>query len=239
MQLFSQLGLKEKEANIYTTLIETGPLTVSGLSKKTGMHRPIVYKTLPSLLDKRLISLFPKGKRKLYVAENPDKLKVLLAENHKNIESMLSELKETHEKRDKKPLVKFIDGKKGIQSIFADLVDSLGRNEIFYRFSSRIHKFESEAYLPPNYRQARDKKGLQRFVITNEKTASRKKQKMERATKILPDKESVPFHHDVTQVIYGDKIAYIDYNSDTAMIVENKKIAEFQKKIFKSLYNRL
>lgn len=39
--------------------------------------------------------------------------------------------------------------------------------------------------------------------------------------------------------MYGDKVAFIDYNSETVLLIENPKIAEFQKALFKSLYKRL
>ena len=51
--------------------------------------------------------------------------------------------------------------------------------------------------------------------------------------------EDGPFDYNVTEVIYGDRVAFIDYNSETAMIIESKVIADFQKHIFKSFYKKL
>ena len=39
--------------------------------------------------------------------------------------------------------------------------------------------------------------------------------------------------------IVSDYLAFIDYNSETAMIIENNVIADFQKHIFKSFYKKL
>ncbi|MDR3558263.1 MAG: hypothetical protein P4L61_01900 [Candidatus Pacebacteria bacterium] len=54
----------------------------------------------------------------------------------------------------------------------------------------------------------------------------------------MPD-DLGPFEHNVTEVIYGDKVAFIDYGSEIAMIIESKKIAEFQKHIFRMFYKKL
>jgi hypothetical protein len=48
-----------------------------------------------------------------------------------------------------------------------------------------------------------------------------------------------PFDYNITQIIYGNRVAFIDYNSETAMIIESKSIADFQTRIFKSLYKGL
>ncbi len=47
------------------------------------------------------------------------------------------------------------------------------------------------------------------------------------------------FEYDATELIYADKIAFVDYNTETAVIIENPKLAEFQKKIFKLLFMKL
>jgi hypothetical protein len=39
--------------------------------------------------------------------------------------------------------------------------------------------------------------------------------------------------------IYANKVWFIDFNTETSIIIENKQIAEFQKKLFKLLYKSL
>jgi hypothetical protein len=47
------------------------------------------------------------------------------------------------------------------------------------------------------------------------------------------------FDYNITQIIYGDRVAFIDYNSETALVIESKVIADFQEHIFKMLYKKL
>jgi len=47
------------------------------------------------------------------------------------------------------------------------------------------------------------------------------------------------FEDNITKVIYGNKVAIFDYNSETSFVIENKKFADFEKKIFKLLFKYL
>jgi hypothetical protein len=82
----------------------------------------------------------------------------------------------------------------------------------------------------------RDRKRLDRFVINNEKAAE--KMILGREVKTIP-KEVDAFDYDINQIIYGNKVAFMDFNSDTAVLIENKKIADLQRAIFKVLYKYL
>ena len=47
------------------------------------------------------------------------------------------------------------------------------------------------------------------------------------------------FDDNISKIIYGNKVAIIDYSTETSFIIENKKFADFEKKIFKLLFKYL
>lgn len=236
--ILTKIGLSAEESTIYTTLLEEGPGTVSAISKHTGLHRPKIYKTLPHLLSRGLISIIPKGKQKQYGAESPQKLKLLAEDFSRAFDERLPELEALFAKKEKRPVVKFLSGRKGIIFVYEDLLATLKRGEIFYRYSSAKDSRKQDWYVPKNYRERRDQKKIERFVITNEKTSGRKKPRLERYIKVIPKQYDL-WEYDITQLIYGNKVAFVDYNTETAVIIENPVIAEFQKKIFKLLFSKL
>jgi hypothetical protein len=75
-------------------------------------------------------------------------------------------------------------------------------------------------------------------VISSSKAAVPKQKRLERDIIVIP-KEYDEFDQDVTMTIYGDKVAYIDYSSESSIIIDNPMIADFQKKLFKLLYKKL
>lgn len=237
-ELLKYAGLDEKEARIYTALVKSGPLNVATISEKTNIHRPIIYKKLASLQEKSLVSVSPIGKRKFFVAAHPDKLKGFFDKAKQDFESLLPEIRNAYEQRKLRPHVKFLESRTGITSVFEDLVTSLKKGDVFLRYSSPKDLKKAERYLPKNYKRIRDNKHLERFIITNTEIAARKKPSLNRAMKVLPSTD-IPANFNVTELIYGKKIAFIDYNSETALVIENEAIAEFSRSIFKALYKRL
>jgi hypothetical protein len=92
--------------------------------------------------------------------------------------------------------------------------------------------------LPKNYREKRDKKELERYVIMSSKCAKKKFPRLEREIKIIPENID-EFQDNILMTIYSNKVAFIDFNDESSILIENKKIAEFQKKLFKLLFKSL
>jgi sugar-specific transcriptional regulator TrmB len=238
-QILEKIGLDKHESAIYLALLELGPSHISQIAQKTSIHRPLVYKALPSLLEKKLITQSRRAKRTVYLAEPPHRLETLFDDVRVNLLEILPDLEDQYSTSEQKPKVRFLQGKDGTKRVFDDIVRSLKKGDIFYRYSSNADGQEKkDKYVPRDYRKIRDQKKLERQVITNARTAKQKIAKLERFVKIMPD-DFGPFEHNVTEIIYGDKVAFIDYGSETAMIIESKKIAEFQKHIFKMFYKKL
>lgn len=237
-KILNKIGLNEKETSIYSALLRLGPSSVSTIFRETGLHRPIIYKFIPSLLSKGLISVFPKKKRDFYIAEDPHKLKRMIDELTEEFNVALPALEETYRAKGNKPSVRYFDGKEQVKFIYEDLVRTLNRGEVFYRYSSTKDGKKDVTHIPKNYKKLRDEKKLERYVITSEEGAKYKKPKLERSTKIIPKNYGL-FDYDVTQIIYGNKVAMIDDNTETAFIIENSTIAEFQKKLFKIIYDSI
>lgn len=237
-QFLEKIGLDKDEAKIYLSLLGAGPETVSGVAKLSGLYRPVIYKLLPGLIERGLVSRVVAGKQKRYAAESPEKLETLAGEVAHAARRVIPELMSSFAAGGKKPVVKFLEGRNGLMSVFEDLVLSLKRGDIFYRYSAGRSVKQNERYLPPRYREIRDQKQLERFVITNEKTAAVKKPRLERGIKTIPKAYGL-FDYDITQIIYGNKVAFVDYNTETALVIENPAIAEFQRKLFRILYDKL
>ncbi|MBI3633245.1 MAG: helix-turn-helix domain-containing protein [Candidatus Vogelbacteria bacterium] len=235
--VLEKIGLNKNEAKIYISLLEHGQSRVSTIYRNTKIHRPIIYKELPSLAEKGLVTEVVKGKQTYYSAESPDKLKSLVDTVLYQTEVLIPSLKEIVA-IDKKPKVKFLEGKNAVKYVYNDILDTLPLGGIFYRYSSTKDSRKGRSFLPRDYEYRRNKQKIERYVITSEAGLQRKKPKMDRVVKAIPRRFGL-FDYDVTQIIYQDKIAVIDDNTDTAIIIENPIIAEFQRKLFMVLFNLL
>jgi len=125
-----------------------------------------------------------------------------------------------------------------MKHIFYDVVQTLNSWETYYRYSSRKHD-NLKGFLWENYKKLRDKKEIQRLVITSDELKNLKEEwrkKLDREIRAIPKYYDL-FDDNISKIIYANKVAIIDFNTDTSFIIENKKFADFEKKIFKLLFN--
>jgi sugar-specific transcriptional regulator TrmB len=234
--IFSKIGLSEDDAKVYACLIGDGELLPTQISKKTNLHRPVVYKAIENLDNKSLIRISSKGKRKTYIAESPEKLEALFKEYEKSFFDDMEDIYKLYESSSDKPTISVAEGEQAIRDTYSDVVNTLDKNEKYYRYSS-IKQFKKNKYIPKDYEYIRDKKGLERLVITGYNNQPFKKF-LGRSIKTIP-KEFDLFQDEINLIIYKDKVAIIDYPSKMTINIQHKKFAEFQKKLFGLLFSRL
>lgn len=231
-------GFSDKEYDVYHLLVTRGPLTISGIAESSSLHRPYAYKTIESLIGKGVVEFSLLKNRKVYIALAPSKLKQIIEERKENIVHNLDELEELYVSPHLETKVTHFQGRKGITSMFSDLVHTQKKGDIFYRYTSEKDTEQANTLLPKDYRMIRDKKGLERFVIANFGSSSIKQKRLERAMKVVP-KGEVEFRHDCIQLIYGNKVSFINLGKLQGVIIEDENLASFQREIFKLLYKRL
>ncbi len=232
-----KIGFSPQESLIYRSLLERGPSSISELMRSTGLYRPTIYATLPLLIDKGLVTSVPKGKTKRYAAQSPQKIEAVFRDLAAEFSNEMAVMEEEFKINQKKPVVTYTEGAKGITAAYSDVVHSLKKGDMYYRYSS-ASVLNREKYVPKDYREVRDKKGLERLVITNLASKNKHSNRLGREIKAVPSDFDL-FNYDITQVIYGNKVAIMDYSTKTTITIENPMFAEFQKKIFKLLFKKL
>lgn len=237
-KLLTNIGIGVQARSVYGALYTHGPLSVVHIAEKSGLYRPQVYEALEELISRKMVSVATKGKRKLYVAAPPAMLRDIALEFLATVERRLPELEEGYYRGESKPSIVTHEGRSGVTSVFADLVAASAKGETFYRYSSECDLDRTNTYLPRDYRKKRDAKKLERFVITAPRIGKGKKVRMERAMKYIPEGFDL-FDQDVIELIYANKVAFIDLNTETSFIITNAKLAEFHKKLFRLLYQKL
>lgn len=239
MDILTKIGLSPIEAKIYQTLITQGALSVAAIAQKTNLYRPQVYKYLPILINKDLVSESRHGQRKVYLAQSPRQLEKI-AENIKiEVQGKIPALLQMYNSSELKPSVSYFEGEHGIRHIYEDLIATCKKGDIFYRYESPRNYKALRKYIPDEYRERfRDRGEVERLIITNEITNEQKRQRLGRLIKVVPRKYDL-FDYDIAQLIYGNKVAFIDFRSETATLIESPIFAEFQRKIFKLLFDKL
>lgn len=122
------IGLGDKEARVYLACLELGPANIQGIVDKSGIKRSTLYEILESLKEKGLMSVTTKGKRKQYVAAEPENLLRTIKEREKLLKEILPELKSINNVGFVKPKITFYEGKEGLRDIYMEALRSSTNN---------------------------------------------------------------------------------------------------------------
>lgn len=128
-ETLEKLGLSNKEARLYLSLLELGPAVVSDIAKKAHMNRSTAYVVLGFLVKRGFVSISDIKSVRLYTPVSPERLVRLAqesADKHNELVSiaktLLPKLKSMQNKTEQKPRVQFFDGDEGIKAVQQEMI---------------------------------------------------------------------------------------------------------------------
>ncbi|WP_422139362.1 TrmB family transcriptional regulator [Endozoicomonas sp. ALC020] len=244
LDTLKQLGLDQKEIKLYLALLKLGTASIRDIAAEADINRGTTYETLKGLAGKGIVSYFPKGKRRVFCAEPPEKLLDLAEEKKQSLEQSIEEMKQKliPQLNQLKPdfntgNVRFYEGDSGIEFVLKDILNTVAKkNDKNYSiFSSK--PIRQHLYRPfPNYTQQRIRKGINVRVIAigeGGEDAELSERKWINATGKI----------DASYIaIYPPKVAMISLASmdyPVAVVIDSIEIANTQQIIFDTLWNTL
>src|SRR3989304_6477797 len=127
----NDLGLEEKEIDIYLAVLALVKSTVTDISRKTAVKRTTIYEYIDSLLKKGLIYKTIDKKRIYYCANNPQKISGFLEEEEKKIkekktslDAIIPELESLYSASFNKPGISFYEGRGGIKNVYKQILNA-------------------------------------------------------------------------------------------------------------------
>lgn len=136
VSILQKSGLTYREAKIYLAVLENSPASILDVSKRTTIHRTIVYQIVADLLSRGILQQTVHGKRKLYSAIDPKELVDQLKQQEKRLTNALPELQALMKSKDTAQTLYF-SGREQLQQLF--------------RTGLRAKKKEMRSYFPTRY----------------------------------------------------------------------------------------
>lgn len=133
-EILEDIGLTPAEIKAYLALIELGTSTAGPVIEKSDLQSSVVYRALPSLVEKGLASFAKKGRIRHYSATDPDYLVKFIDEKKKGLQSILPQLwdlQKPHEKQE----VEVFEGFKGFKIMLYQLIDDAEKKDEYLFFS--------------------------------------------------------------------------------------------------------
>jgi len=240
----AQLGLDRRQVRIYRALHKLGPASIRDVAAEAGVNRGSTYETLKQLATMGLVSYLPRGRRRVFQAEDPERLLTLGEDRQQALSQAMEELK-----RDIIPALKqsrtafmpgnvrFYEGDDGVELVLRDILDSTAKTADKRYVVISTKTLREHLYRPfPNFTRTRVQRGIRVRVIAvgeggdDAELAERK---------WLPAGAGT----DASYIaIYPPKVAMItlaDRNYPVVVIIDSAAIASTQQLLFDTLWQLL
>lgn len=238
------IGLLENEAKVYLAMLELGPAPMLEIAAKAGINRPTAYAQLETLKKKGLVSTQTKGKKHLFIAEDPEQLEILvnqekklLSQKEEELTSILPELRDMFNLAEEKPHVRFFEGKEGLVRMQKDVLTSgvesvtgiTALDDLFRIFPEHIR----------SYTPKRVQHGIRSKLIytASEPILKEHDKEMLREARYIPAAD-FDYHADI--LIYGDRISISALQGKlSGLIINHKDLADSFRAVINELWRHL
>lgn len=231
-QILQEIGLSSTETKVYLALLELSSALAGEITKKSEVNRTNVYDALERLIEKGLVTYVISANRKVFEPVNPERLKGMLKEKEERLDSIMQELQAKYDTSKTNEEATIFKGKKGIQSIFEDIIKE--KKDLFvYGAESRFADVFPAYQKDWNKRRAQEK--IKVSMIYNEKVKQRKRKEHLPLLKM----KFLPEHYDFpsTIMIYGEKVVTVVWAElPFGFMIKSKENAKSNMNFFEILW---
>ncbi len=233
-------GLSEHEALVYLSSLTIGPSTVNKIAKHSEVKRTTVYPVIESLKRKGIMNVEIKGLKKLFVAENPEKLENIIELKKNRLKSMIPELTALYSLKSGESLIRYYEGVNGVKTVYDHILDGLKPGDEYLIISDMQRFLALDRVYFANFIEKRAKLNLKiRTILQNSEDANYYKtieqntnQKIKILEKNLDLKANLvilPNRIVITQIV--DPLITI--------VIENKSIVDMQRDQFNIIWDTI
>jgi len=232
------LGYSPAEASVYLAALELGGSTATDIAKKARIPRTSANLIIATLNKKGLMSAYIQRKRKIWSAENPEKLLAALKEREATLTAALPALQSLRHDAAAQPKIRAYTGVDEIHQIMNDMLDSKQHISALLSWEDWIELVGMpymEDFIGERYRHY-----LRIRVLTpKSKEAAALKQKDGeelRITQFLP--AGIEINN--CTFIYANKVAIISLNKKApfGIVIEDESVHHSMEVLFESLWHQ-
>jgi predicted transcriptional regulator len=232
------LGLKEQEADFYYSALSLGPNTIGKIAGNAGILRTTAYSIYESLKKKGLMNIELRGFKKLYVAENPEKLENILERRKELFRKKKDEFMALYNLKGGESFIKYYEGLEGIKSVYEGLLkDAEPFNDYLILTNTELWNSLDPVYFE-DFKQRRAKMNFNMRALFQDSDYAQK-EKRERGVHGM-DVRTLPAGTTLSTnlvVIPKRVIIHQLHPPVFAIAIENKSIVQMHREMFEIIWN--
>lgn len=233
------IGLKKNESEIYLYILQNGLSTPPQIAKGTGILRTNCYNILETLKEKDVVEEQKRGNRRIYIARDPESLKLSLERKIEAVDRILPDLRSLYITQKNKPVIRFYDGFEEVKNIYT----SITKAESVYSLGSTEKLRELD---PKFFAQFVEKLEKNKVIFKDILTASSKQYSAKTIREIrnsLHQIKFIPEHYkdlSTDMLIWEDNIALISFDEPIfGTVITNKNLTNTFKTILSIIWDSI
>jgi sugar-specific transcriptional regulator TrmB len=234
--VIEQLGYSPHETSVYLAALELGGSSATEIAEKAKIPRTTVNLVIRELQKKGLMNAYLKRRRRIWAAENPERLMIALKEREAALKIVLPELQSLRHDTGVKPTVRTYSGVEEIKQIMADVLETKHHISAILSWDPWVEAL-GKGWVD-NFTEMRYRRFLKiRLLTPRTKLSVALKQRDGselRDTQFLP--ASVAINN--SNYIYGNKVAIISMHTKrpVGILIEDEDIHDTMLALFESLW---
>ncbi len=244
LTFLSEMGMTENESKIYLTLLSLGATTILKLSNVSEIKRTTAYAVVESLQQKGLVKIEVNGFKKLFIAEPPEKLEVMLELRRKKMKELLPEFMAIQNLEGVESFIKYYDGLESIKTVYEEILKEMRPHEEYLSIGNPSKWFPLDSEYFQNFRQRRAELSRKiNFTIRHllkdcEKAREIKnyEKNFNEKIKILPEK--INFSSNLI-IIPRKVIIHQLIPPFRAIVIENPSAVQLQRELFNIIWETI
>lgn len=233
-------GLTENEANVYYAALALGPTTILQIAKTANIKRTTVYAVVENLVSQGLMSVQVRGFKKLFVAEDPEKLKAIIQRREEQLTKALPEFAALYNLKGGESLVKYYEGVEGAKSTYDTLLKRVRPHEDYLVIAAMEQWYDLDPVFFQKFIERRAKLPINLRLLLMDSPMGRQAQRKERVwngkIKLLPKETKLTTNIVVipSMVVIHQLIPPV-----TAIVIENSSLIKTLKEMFEIMWRAL
>ncbi len=231
--------MEGKKADVYLASLELGGASVIDIAKKANIKRTTAYDILIDLQKMGLLSQTVQGKKRLFIGEDPEKIKKDLERKEAAFNEILPIIKSVYNSGGTKPKIRFYEGTDGLKECYLDTLKYSG--EILALGSEHATKPLGTDWLLSYVKNRVKKKIFLKAIVADSQLIQKeflsKDREQMRISKTI-DTQKYPFTIEIN--IYGhQKVFFMSPNEQIGLIIEGREIYRTMKSMFELIWDLL
>ena len=234
------IGLTENESKVYCAALALGASSILGISRAANIKRTTVYSVAESLKQKGLMRIEIKGFKRLYAAEDPHKLKQIIAGRHTRFTQLLPQFSALYNLPAGENFIKYYEGLKAVKSVYEELLATVQPRDDYLVIAHQDYWIKQDREFFQKFIERRARLNINtRILFINTDTARQFKQyekNYNEKIKFLPERT----HLTTNIIIIPQRIVFQHIVPPMmAIAIENKSLIQTHRELFEILWRAL